>query len=337
MSKPLPTQRKVTSVSGKIKTQYKVSTRSTKRSDGSINNTTMSNENGEESANSPDDGTAGTSGLGANNQLPTNFLLADLTLHDKSPKLLMRELISAVGQENLTAPVVKLIRAKFLKALPPDVAIALASVEHDNLQNLASKAHEVLLLKQPKTSSRNFSLAITYTDDIDYPIQPQIQQSQLSKPPHYTRSNANNAAKSSGQRNTNFTNHNSPNQRNSFNSTWQQRSPRTNNGEFHKPNSNNVFNRDNRRPHGSSFPNKRNYIFSHSSPTFPPCASDASNGLCYYHARFGRDARRCHPSCTMWENHSRPTKTCGDRRYINPVSPVDRTYYQKRLPLVNCL
>ncbi|CAK8689289.1 unnamed protein product [Clavelina lepadiformis] len=66
-----------------------------------------------------------------------DFLLADLTLHGQSPKHLMRELMSAVGQENLTPPVVKLIRAKFLKALPPDVAIALASVKYENLQSLA--------------------------------------------------------------------------------------------------------------------------------------------------------------------------------------------------------
>ncbi|CAK8686263.1 unnamed protein product [Clavelina lepadiformis] len=76
-----------------------------------------------------------------------DFLLADLTLHGQSPKHLMRELMSAIGQENLTPPVSKLIRAKFLKALPPDVAIALASVEYENLQSLANKAHELLLLK----------------------------------------------------------------------------------------------------------------------------------------------------------------------------------------------
>ena len=71
-------------------------------------------------------------------------------------------------KENLTPPVAKFIRAKFLKALPPDVAIALASVEHESLQSLANKAHEVLLLKQPQTSRNNLSLAITNTDGQQY-------------------------------------------------------------------------------------------------------------------------------------------------------------------------
>ncbi|XP_076808591.1 uncharacterized protein LOC143451752 [Clavelina lepadiformis] len=50
MSKPLPTQRKVTSVPGKTKSKYHVSTRLTPRPDESIQDTTISSGNGEQSS-----------------------------------------------------------------------------------------------------------------------------------------------------------------------------------------------------------------------------------------------------------------------------------------------
>ncbi|CAK8682487.1 unnamed protein product [Clavelina lepadiformis] len=72
MSKPLPTQRKVTSIPGKTKSKYHVSTRLTPRPDESIQDTTMSSENGEQSSDPPSNEAAGTSGLGADNKLQTS-------------------------------------------------------------------------------------------------------------------------------------------------------------------------------------------------------------------------------------------------------------------------
>ena len=103
-------------------------------------------------------------------------MLAVLALHDQSHKHLMCELVIAACQENLPLQWLNLFMLNFLP-LPPEVAITLASVEHDRLQNLANKAHYVLLLKRPNPPTNNLSLAVTTADDISH----QMQQVQLSK------------------------------------------------------------------------------------------------------------------------------------------------------------
>ena len=70
-----------------------------------------------------------------------DLLLKDLTLGDRSPNELMGNLIAAAGTDNVCSPQFEeILKDKFLKALPHDIAAKNRNWNYTDLRTLANCA-----------------------------------------------------------------------------------------------------------------------------------------------------------------------------------------------------
>ena len=74
-----------------------------------------------------------------------DLLLNDLTLGDKTPNELMRHLISAAGVEDNCSPQFEaILKDRFLRCLPPDIAASSGTWSYTNLRSLAKCATQAM-------------------------------------------------------------------------------------------------------------------------------------------------------------------------------------------------
>ena len=74
-----------------------------------------------------------------------DLLLKDLTLGDRSPNELMRNLIAAAGTDNVCSPQFEeILKDKFLKALPHDIAANSGNWNYTDLRTLANCATQAI-------------------------------------------------------------------------------------------------------------------------------------------------------------------------------------------------
>ena len=228
------------------------------------------------------------------------LLLSDLVITDQNPKHLMRQLINVVGSENLSLPVKKLIRTKFLQALPREIAIALASSNYDdNLYSLASKAHEAMLLKRSRPLSGGLcNLA--------------LDQQKVSEPQSQARSTTKNWQDKVPFSDNQVSNHNDFSRFEKF----QHHAPnlrRPGNSQPRPPQSWNTGRQGYRGQHSFYQPRQTPSFSGGNQSSFPgrfrgPRQTGHLNvqTICFYHAKFGNKARKCEPSCQYWRSFRSP-------------------------------
>ena len=90
------------------------------------------------------------------------LLLKDLTLGDRSPNELMRHLIVAAGTDNICSPQFEeILKDKFLKALPSDIAANSGNWNYTDLRTLANCATQAINANKRYGKSDNSVLVTT--------------------------------------------------------------------------------------------------------------------------------------------------------------------------------